>query len=490
MPSIPNHETSQSISRNLFENSQKASRSTEKIAKWETKEDIALMAAWCHVSSDSTRGNNQRKSSMWVKVCQMYEQTRAENPKDIGPRNENQMKDAAKKKGKGKASQSFSFPNNEFVEELYAMRITRESEIEVMNKRLEVDKKREEREIKQEERELKREERELKKEERKKTKKMYLSHLNEWGWMEWMNERKGSGKNGLECVEGAGLWNWGDEWLLLQKITYECLRMSGVVARKSLMSFVQGVISCFGDKYLRRPNENDLTRLLYLGEQHGFPGWAGQYARRSGKPTIIWNQMLSYDLWIWHAFFGTPGSCNDINVLHRSPIFSDVLEVRAPKVSYVVNGNKKNMPYYLTDDIYPSWAAFVKSITSPQIRKHRLFAQHQEAVRKDVERAFGVLQARFAFLRCPCLIWDYKQMGQIMIACIIMHNMIVEDERDTYRNFDPSEFFNDMHTPGNEVVEYYTERIVDLRSYMKNREQLRNREAHSSLKNDLIEHIW
>nr|GFA92564.1 glutathione S-transferase T3-like [Tanacetum cinerariifolium]GFA96949.1 glutathione S-transferase T3-like [Tanacetum cinerariifolium] len=29
---------------------------------------------------------------MWAKICQTYEQTRAENPKDIGPRNENQMK--------------------------------------------------------------------------------------------------------------------------------------------------------------------------------------------------------------------------------------------------------------------------------------------------------------------------------------------------------------------------------------------------------------
>ncbi|GKE79293.1 hypothetical protein Tco_1545413, partial [Tanacetum coccineum] len=81
-------------------------------------------------------------------------------------------RDAAKKKGNGKAS-----PNNEFVEELRAMRIIRESEIKVMNKRLEIDKKREEREIKREERELKREEWELKKEERK-TKKMYLLHLN------------------------------------------------------------------------------------------------------------------------------------------------------------------------------------------------------------------------------------------------------------------------------------------------------------------------
>ncbi|GJW46979.1 putative nuclease HARBI1 [Tanacetum coccineum] len=230
----------------------------------------------------------------------------------------------------------------------------------------------------------------------------------------------------------------------------EYLRMSGAVTRKSLMAFVRGIISCFGDTYLRMPNEDDLARLLYVGEQRGFP-----------------EAVASYDLWIWHAFFGTPGSCNDINVLHRSTVFSDVLEGRAPKVSYVVNGHQRNMTYYLFDGIYPLWPAFVKSITSPQIRKHKLFAQHQEAVRKDVERAFGVLQARVAFLRRP-----------------------FEDERETYKNSDQSEFFNDMDTNDDDVVTYSTERIADLASFMRNREQLRNKEAYSSLKNDLIEHIW
>ena len=38
-------------------------------------------------------------------------------------------------------------------------------------------------------------------------------------------------------------------------------------------------------------------------------------------------------------------------------------------------------------------------------------------------------------------------MGKIMIACIIIHNMIVEDERDTYlHSYDPSEFLNDRPT--------------------------------------------
>nr|GEU64456.1 hypothetical protein [Tanacetum cinerariifolium] len=161
---------------------------------------------------------------------------------------------------------------------------------------------------------------------------------------------------------------------------------------------------------------------------------------------------------------------------------------RAPNVSYTVNGRDYNMAYYLTDGIYPSWAAFVKSITSPQLRKHKLFAQQQEAVRKDVERAFGVLQARFAFLRHPCLVWDKEMMRKVMSACITIHNMIVEDERDTYLHYyDPSEFLNSS-TEVDEHAQFSMERIANLSQYMTNRAQLRNRETHNVLKHDLIEH--
>ncbi|CAA7049893.1 unnamed protein product [Microthlaspi erraticum] len=78
--------------------------------------------------------------------------------------------------------------------------------------------------------------------------------------------------------------------------------------------------------------------------------WKGQYARGHAKPTIVLEAVASYDLWIWHAFFGPPGTLNDINVLHRSPVFDDILEGRAPKVSFSVNGHRYKMAYYLTDD--------------------------------------------------------------------------------------------------------------------------------------------
>ena len=79
----------------------------------------------------------------------------------------------------------------------------------------------------------------------------------------------------------------------------------------------------------------------------------GQYKRHENKPTIILEAVASYDLWCWHAFYGMPGSHNDINVLHRSPLFDNLAEGRAPEVNYTINGHEYNMGYFLADGIYP-----------------------------------------------------------------------------------------------------------------------------------------
>ncbi|XP_010445207.2 PREDICTED: uncharacterized protein LOC104727835 [Camelina sativa] len=163
----------------------------------------------------------------------------------------------------------------------------------------------------------------------------------------------------------------------------EYLRLAPSTALSCLEHFIEGINDLFGDEYLRRPTPEDLQRLLAIGEFRGFPGMIG-------------------------SIYCT---LNDINVLDRSPVFDDILHGQAPKVKYSVNGHEYHMAYYLTYSIYPEWATFVKSIPLPQDQKTSLFALHQEFVFKDVERAFGVLQARFAIVRNPALFWDKAKIG-------------------------------------------------------------------------------
>ncbi|XP_057744590.1 uncharacterized protein LOC130962388 [Arachis stenosperma] len=241
---------------------------------------------------------------------------------------------------------------------------------------------------------------------------------------------------------------------------------------KCLKKFVEGVISVFKDEYLQKPNPNDIRRLLQMTEGRGFPGmlgsincmhwqwkncpnaWKGMYmSGYRGIATIVLEVVASSDFWIWHAFFGVSGSNNDINVLDRSLVLDDILNDRAPK---------------------------------PQGEKRKLFVQYQEGKRKDVERAFGVLQVRFAIIRGPARFWEKKKLANIMRACIILHNMIVEDERDTYAgNFAQGLKYDDVENDLSQP-QLGEEDFAPYHQFLQRNAKFRNRQQHRQMKEDLL----
>ncbi|CAM8926970.1 unnamed protein product [Rhodiola kirilowii] len=281
------------------------------------------------------------------------------------------------------------------------------------------------------------------------------------------------------------------------------IRIGESTAIESLRKFARGVVEIFGAEYMRRPTNEDLARLLTVAENRGFPGmlgsidcmhwkwkncptaWQGMYTGQVHEPTIILEAVASYDLWIWHAFFGLPGSLNDINVLDRSNLFEELTEGRGPAVTYTINGHEYNMGYYLADGIYPSWPTFVKTIPSPQGNKKKYFAALQESARKDVERAFGVLQSRFAMIRGPSRFWDVETMKYIMFACIILHNMIIEDERDLQTDdYD----YDSIGESAN--ISLNTNHTRNIMEFIQVHHQIRDKQGHIQLQSDLVEHVW
>ncbi|XP_066166005.1 protein ALP1-like [Oryza sativa Japonica Group] len=330
-----------------------------------------------------------------------------------------------------------------------------------------------------------------------------LSH-----WSPVFQQRKDAfGKVGfsplLKCTAALRMLAYGTSADILD----ENLQIAETTVIESLVNFCKGIIDCFGPKYLRRPTAEDIQRLLHVGEARGFPGmlgsidcmhwewkncpvaWKGQYTRGDhGVPTVMLEAVASHDLWIWHAFFGVAGSNNDINVLNQSSLFTAQRQGIAPDVHFTVNGNEYDMGYYLADGIYPEWAAFVKTFKLPQYEKHKLFAQKQESTRKDIECAFGVLQSRFAIICTPARMWKKPTLGEIMYACIILHNMIVEDERDSYEgradfNYEQGSSPVPLNGYGQGPIHGF-DRVLEIGV------AIRNKDMHHRLKNDLTEHIW
>jgi hypothetical protein len=73
----------------------------------------------------------------------------------------------------------------------------------------------------------------------------------------------------------------------------------------------------------------------------------------------------------------------------------------------------------------------VEKVCSPADEKCKRFAKEQEAARKDV-RTFSLLQSKWAIVRYPVRTWSSKRMWNMNMisACVIMHNMIVEAKHD------------------------------------------------------------
>nr|XP_043630354.1 uncharacterized protein LOC122601678 [Erigeron canadensis] len=207
-------------------------------------------------------------------------------------------------------------------------------------------------------------------------------------------------------------------------------------------------------EYLRKPKQEDVDRVTAKHvEMHGFP----------------------------HAYFGPAGSNNDINILDESDLFDQLLEDRVPVVNFTANGGQFTKRYYLAVGIYPEWSTLLNYFKCPMDPKTTKFKRYQEAARKDVERAFEVLQGRWEILSHGARPLSINKIKHTMYACVILHNMVVDYNG---RVISPLEL--DL-IPPERLVRTWDERVGTQLRMMG---ELRDRATHNRLHVALVEHIW
>eukprot|EP00918_Siedleckia_nematoides_P042379 GHVU01092383.1.p1 GENE.GHVU01092383.1~~GHVU01092383.1.p1 ORF type:complete len:448 (-),score=38.68 GHVU01092383.1:79-1422(-) len=221
-------------------------------------------------------------------------------------------------------------------------------------------------------------------------------------------------------------------------------RLSKSTIHACVKNVCVGIVRIYGSKWLHMQGPEHVQSTAAEYERQGFPGllgcidcmhwlWdncplahAGQYKGKEKKPSIVLEAVADRNLYIWHSFFGVAGANNDVNVLDKSPLlFLATNDDSIFNIEYTVNGNRYDTGYLLSDGIYPQLSILIKAYRQPTTPQETHFNRRVGSVRKDVERAFGVMQGQWHIVKYPARVAGVEHMVWIMQTCIILHNMLV-----------------------------------------------------------------
>jgi hypothetical protein len=139
----------------------------------------------------------------------------------------------------------------------------------------------------------------------------------------------------------------------------------------------------------------------------------------------------------------------------------------------------------------------MKDITLPQYEKHQVFTNAQAAWRKDsssrtllltayswvYECSFGLLKSRFNIITVPRRSYSQRTLGLIMRACVILHNMIIDDERDT----DLDDIYETIAFSVGPAI--HNDAPPSLAARIQMDTEMRDSPMYAQLQQDLVEHV-
>ncbi|XP_055961841.1 protein ALP1-like [Mercurialis annua] len=203
---------------------------------------------------------------------------------------------------------------------------------------------------------------------------------------------------------------------------------------------------------------------------------------RGRKATLVTQNIMavcSHDMMFTFVYAGWEGTAND------SRVFIDALTRQTNGFPFPTNDN-----YYVVDAGYPNIPGFLAPYRGEKYhlndfrghgrirKKYELFNYRHSSLRNIIERAFGVLKARFPILKSiPS--YPLRRQKLIPIACCTLHNFIRKEDR-------ADKLFTLYGREGLEVYEEDNLRVVQEGVHIDMSQQ----SQMSAIRDNIADQLW
>ncbi|KAF8396702.1 hypothetical protein HHK36_018329 [Tetracentron sinense] len=256
----------------------------------------------------------------------------------------------------------------------------------------------------------------------------------------------------------------------------EYVRIGESTSIKYLKRFCLGIITVYEEEYLRSPTEADICRLIV------------RLRGIDNTPNIYMNQQLYSRQWPrmtcgYDMLFLACLGLTTISTFLIGLICSLSLRKDVPLLP-TIPSMTTNTPW----DTILRMVSTLKGNPRPNnFSTSRIeettICNHARGMSEGCEKGIWGAPSTFCYCAGPARFWSLEDLGYIMKTCIILHNMIIKDERD--------DFLDDEYD-GMEVrppVQVLREPTLPFTEFIARHHMIRSSAVHHTLHNDLIEHF-
>ena len=148
------------------------------------------------------------------------------------------------------------------------------------------------------------------------------------------------------------------------------------------------------------------------------------YFSRKQRYTISTQGLVGANLVFLDIATGFPGSCHDARNFRNTSLYTQAENGEILTKPEDVIENSRVRPLVLGDGAYPllTWLIKPSNFGPALTRSEKLFSKKLCSARVTVERAFGILKARW---RCLLKRLDNRieNVSAVVIACCVLHNI-------------------------------------------------------------------